>query len=350
MPRLSRPVRTTSGPWVGADVRSLGMTQRAISRTPGIDKMLEGSRTDEEIAHALLNSRSSKFSERLIGYVLAACGLLSVLTTVGIVLVLIEEALQFFRDVSLFDFLLGTEWTALFADGSFGVLPLVSATVVIALLSMIVAIPVGLLVAIYLSEYASPRVRAVFKPIMELLAGVPTIVFGYFALTFITPNVLQRIFPTTEVFNILAASVAVGIMVVPLVASLSEDALSAVPRALREGAFGMGATRMEVSTQVVVPAALSGIVASIVLAISRAFGETMIVAIAAGSKAQLVDNPLESGQTMTGFMVQAFSGDVATGSTVYKSLFAVGLLLFLITLALNLVSNRFVAKFREAYD
>jgi phosphate transport system permease protein len=326
------------------------MTQRAISRSPVVDRPLIRTRSDEDIARALTSTKSGKFSERLIGYALAACGLLSVLTTVGIVLVLIEEALQFFRDVSLFDFLFGTQWTALFHDGSFGVLPLVSATVLIAALSMVVAIPVGLLVAIYLSEYASPRVRAVLKPVMELLAGVPTIVFGYFALTFITPNLLQRVFPGTQVFNILAASIAVGIMVVPMVASLSEDALSAVPRALREGAYGMGATRMEVSTQVVVPAALSGIVASIVLAISRAFGETMIVAIAAGSKAQLVDDPREPGQTMTGFMVQAFSGDVETGSTVYKSLFAVGLLLFLITLVLNLVSNRFVAKFREAYD
>ena len=327
------------------------MTQSVVSRNPGVNRpLLNRARSDEEIANQLLNTKSAKFSERLIGYLLVACGLISVLTTVGIVLVLIEEALQFFGDVSLADFLFGTEWTALFADGSFGVLPLVTATVMIAALSMVVAIPVGLLVAIYLSEYASPKVRSVLKPVMELLAGVPTIVFGYFALTFITPSVLKPIFSETQVFNILAASIAVGIMVIPLVASLSEDALSAVPRALREGAFGMGATRMEVSTQVVVPAALSGIVASIVLAISRAFGETMIVAIAAGSKAQIADNPLEPGQTMTGFMVQAFSGDVETGSTVYKSLFAVGLLLFLITLVLNLISNRIVAKFREAYD
>jgi len=326
------------------------MTQRAISGTPGLNRPGVLTRSTEEIAYQLKNTRSEKTSERIIGYLLAACGALSVLTTVGIVLVLIEEALQFFADVSLVDFLFGTQWTALFANGSFGVLPLVSATVSVAVLSMLVAIPVGLLVAIYLSEYASARSRAVLKPVMELLAGVPTIVFGYFALTFLTPEIIQRIFSGTEVFNILAASVAVGIMVIPLVASLSEDALSAVPRALREGAYGMGATKMEVATQVVFPAALSGIVASIVLAISRAFGETMIVAIAAGSKAQMMDNPLESAQTMTGFMVQAFSGDVATGSTVYKSLFAVGLLLFLITALLNILSSTIVAKFREAYD
>ncbi len=326
------------------------MTHRAVSGTPPMAPPMHHARSDEEIARALTSTSSARFSERLIGYALAACGLLSVLTTVGIVAVLIEEALQFFGDVSAVDFLFGTTWTALFANGSFGVLPLVSATVLIAALSMVVAIPVGLLVAIYLSEYASPRVRAVVKPVMELLAGVPTIVFGYFALTFITPSILRKVVPGTEVFNVMAAAIAVGIMVVPLVASLSEDALAAVPRALREGGYGMGATKMEVATQVVVPAALSGIVASIVLAISRAFGETMIVAIAAGSKAQIADDPFESAQTMTGFMVQAFSGDVETGSTVYKSLFAVGLLLFLITLVLNLISNRIVARFREAYD
>jgi phosphate transport system permease protein len=326
------------------------MTQRAISGAPNLERPAMRIRTTSEISNQLLNTRSEKFSERLIGWSLFACGLVSVLTTVGIVLVLIEEALQFFADVSMVDFLFGTQWTALFANGSFGVLPLVSATVAIAVLSMFVAIPVGLLAAIYLSEYASPRMRAILKPAMELLAGIPTIVFGYFALTFLTPEIIRPIFSGSEVFNILAASVAVGIMVIPLVASLSEDSLSAVPRALREGAYGMGATKMEVATQVVVPAALSGIVASIVLAISRAFGETMIVAIAAGSKAQIVDNPLESGQTMTGFMVQAFSGDVETGSTVYKSLFAVGLLLFVITAVLNILSSTIVAKFREAYD
>lgn len=326
------------------------MTQRVIGRSTGYDRELIPIRTDEEISRALLNTSSAKLSERLIGWMLAACGMLSVATTVGIVLVLIEEALQFFTEISILDFLFGTEWTALFANGSYGVLPLLSATVMIALLSMVVAIPIGLLSAIYLSEYAPPKVRAVLKPIMELLAGIPTIVFGYFALTFITPSILKNFFPTISVFNVLSAAIAVGIMVVPLVASLSEDALSAVPRSLREGAFGMGATKMEVSTQVVVPAALSGIVASIVLAISRAFGETMIVAIAAGSRAQIVDNVLEPGQTMTGFMVQAFSGDVVVGSTVYKSLFAVGLLLFLMTLGLNLLSNKIVSKYREAYE
>jgi phosphate transport system permease protein len=326
------------------------MTHQALSRAGRLDHEVVPARTDEDIKRALLATTSSRFSERVIGAILAASGLLSVLTTVGIVFILFEEALQFFADVSVVDFLFGTEWTALFQNGSYGVLPLVSATVTISLLSMVVAIPIGLLSAIYLSEYAPPKVRAVLKPVMELLAGIPTIVFGYFALTFITPSVLQRILPNTEVYNILAASIAVGIMVVPLVASLSEDALSAVPRSLREGAFGLGATKMEVSTQVVVPSALSGIIASVVLAISRAFGETMIVALAAGSKAQIVDNVLEPGQTMTGFMVQAFSGDVVAGSTVYKSLFAVGLLLFLITMGLNLLSNKIVSKFREAYD
>ena len=326
------------------------MTNPALTQTARFRPERLQSRTDDEISRALLTTTSSRLSERLIGAFLAACGLLSVLTTVGIVYILFQEALKFFTDVSVTGFLFGTEWTALFKDGAFGVLPLVSATVAISLLSMVVAIPVGLLAAIYLSEYAPPKVRAVLKPVMELLAGIPTIVFGFFALTFITPSILKPLLPQTGVYNILAASIAVGIMVVPLVASLSEDALSAVPRSLREGAFGLGATKMEVSTQVVVPGALSGIIASIVLAISRAFGETMIVALAAGSKAQIVDNVLEPGQTMTGFMVQAFSGDVVAGGTVYHSLFAVGLLLFLVTLGLNLLSRAIIARFREAYD
>ncbi len=326
------------------------MSNPALMQTTSFRRELMKTRSDEDIAQSLQANTSKRLSERLIGAFLAACGVLSIFTTVGIVFILFQEAFKFFTDVSVTEFLFGTEWTALFKDGTFGVLPLVTATVAISLLSMVVAIPVGLLAAIYLSEYARPRVRAVLKPIMELLAGIPTIVFGYFALTFITPSLLKPIFPQTGVFNVLAASIAVGIMVVPLVASLSEDALSAVPRSLREGAFGLGATKMEVSTQVVVPGALSGIIASIVLAISRAFGETMIVAIAAGSKAQIVDNVLEPGQTMTGFMVQAFSGDVVAGGTVYHSLFAVGLLLFLVTLGLNLLSRAIIARFREAYD
>lgn len=325
------------------------MTNQALGRTAGIERSLVPAKTEQEIALALTGTSSHKVSERVIGYFLLACGLLSIATTVGIVLVLATEAVRFFADESLIDFLTGTTWTALFASPQFGVLALVSSTFTIALLAMIVAIPIGLLCAIFLSEYAHPRVRAILKPVMELLAGIPTIVFGYFALTFITPSLLKPI-SDFGVYNKMAAAIAVGIMIIPLVASLSEDALSAVPRALREGAYGLGATKMETTVKVVVPAALSGIIASFVLAISRAFGETMIVVVAAGSKAWWNWDPRESGQTMTSYMVQAFSGDVVAGGTVYRSLFAVGFLLFLITFVLNIVSNFVVNRFREAYE
>lgn len=298
----------------------------------------------------LTGSARQRLGERLIGGVLFLCGSLSIATTVGILVVLVEQASAFFLDVSPVDFLTGTEWTALFNDPNFGVLPLVNATLLIALLAMLFAIPLGMMAAIYLSEYASPRTRAVLKPALELLAGIPTIVYGYFALTFITPRVLQPILPETGVFNVLAAAIAVGIMVLPMVASLSEDALRAVPGSLREAGFAMGATRLEVAWQIVTPAALSGIAAAIILAVSRAVGETMIVSLAAGSRAQLSWDPRESMQAMTGYIVQVVSGDVVAGSTVYQSLFAVGLLLFVMTLLLNLLSRRFVARYREVYQ
>jgi phosphate transport system permease protein len=282
---------------------------------------------------------------------LLACAVVSILTTVGIIIVLLDQALRFFRDVPAVDFLTGTRWTALFkGQEAYGVLPLVSATLMVTALAMLVAIPIGLMSAIFLSEYASPRLRALLKPSLELLAGIPTIIYGFFALTFITPDVLKRIWPQTAVYNVLAASIAVGIMIVPLIASLSEDAIRAVPIAMREGAYALGATKLEVSTRIIVPAALSGIVASFILAASRAVGETMIVALAAGSKAQMVTNPLEPGQTMTGYIVQVVSGDARRGSTVYYSLFAVGLLLFVMTLALNIFSHWFVRRFREVYE
>lgn len=326
------------------------MTNQALGRTAGLERSVVPVRTEQEIAKALTSDSSDKLSERLIGYFLLFCGGLSIFTTLGIVFILFNEAIKFFADESVIDFLTGREWTALFGTPQFGVLALVSGTFTIALMAMVVAIPIGLLCAIFLSEYAPPKVRAVLKPVMELLAGIPTIVFGFFALTFITPSIVQNLFDGAGVYNKAAAAIAVGIMIIPLVASLSEDALSAVPRALREGAYGLGATKMETTLKVVVPSALSGIVASFVLAISRAFGETMIVVVAAGSKAWWNWDPAQPGQTMTGFMVQAFSGDVSRGTIVYKSLFAVGLLLFLITFALNIISNLFVSKFREAYD
>jgi phosphate transport system permease protein len=264
--------------------------------------------------------------------------------------VLIQQAMQFFSQVQITDFLLGTTWTALFKTPQYGVLSLVAGTLVITAVAMLVAIPLGLMSAIFLSEYAAPTVRDVLKPALELLAGIPTIVYGFFAVTFIRPDVLKLIFPEIGPFSALAAGIAVGILTIPLVASLSEDAMRAVPRALREGGYALGATKLEVSWQIVVPAAMSGIIASFILAMSRAVGETMIVALASGSRAQWTANPLEDMQTMTGFIIQAFTGDMAVGSTPYLSLFAVGLLLFFITLALNLVSHWIVGKYREAYE
>jgi phosphate transport system permease protein len=295
--------------------------------------------------------RRQHLVEKSAGLFLMACAAVSVFTTIGIIVILLTEALRFFSTESVTDFLFNSKWTALFEnDQSFGVLSLVSATVMITLLSMIVAVPIGLMSAIYLSEYASPRARSLLKPSLELLAGIPTIIYGYFALTFITPEVIQRIWPQASVYNVLAASIAVGVMIVPLIASLSEDAIRAVPTAMREGAYAIGATKFEVATRVIVPAALSGIVASFILAASRAVGETMIVALAAGSKAQIARDPLQPAQTMTGYIVQVVSGDVSRGSNVYYSLYAVGLLLFAMTLSLNIFSHWFVRRFREEYD
>jgi phosphate transport system permease protein len=302
------------------------------------------------IALDLSGAKSRAFSEKVVGALLWVCGALSILTTVGIIFVLLQQAYQFFSQVPITDFLFGTNWTALFKTPQYGVLPLVGGTLLITVIAMSVAIPLGLMSAIYLSEYAPGRVRDVLKPALELLAGIPTIVYGFFAVTFIRPDILKLIFPGIGPFSALAAGIAVGIMTIPLVASLSEDSMRAVPRALREGGYALGATKLEVSWQIVVPAALSGIIASFILAMSRAVGETMIVALAAGSKAQLTANPLEPMQTMTGFVVQAFSGDMVVGTAPYLSLFAVGLLLFCMTFALNLLSHWVVGRFREVYE
>ncbi len=298
----------------------------------------------------LSGKRSRSVSEQVIGLLLGACGAISILTTIGIILVLLQEAVRFFNSVRVTDFLFGTTWTALFKTPQYGVLPLVGGTMVISVIAMLVAIPLGLMSAIYLSEYAPRKVRDVLKPALEMLAGIPTIVFGFFAVNFIRPEILKPIFSGIGPFSALAAGIAVGIMTIPLVASLSEDAMRAVPRSLREGGYALGATKLEVATRIVFPAAISGVIASCILAMSRAVGETMIVALAAGSKAQLSGNPLEPMQTMTGFIVQAFSGDVVVGSPAYLSLFAVGLLLFCMTFALNLLSQWVVNKFREVYE
>ena len=287
--------------------------------------------------------------ERVIEGILFLCGLLSVLTTVGIVAVLVTESVGFFREVPILEFLTGTRWSPLFADQHFGILPLLNGTLLIAFGAMLIALPVGLTSAIYLSEYASQGVRGVIKPILEVLAGIPTVVYGYFALTFVTP-IIRTVFPGTGIFNAASGAIVVGIMIVPMVASLSEDALNAVPQALREAAYGLGATKFEVSTKVVVPAALSGVVASFILAISRAIGETMAVTLAAGATPKMTLSFLESIQTMTAYIVQISLGETPHGTLEYSTIFAVGLVLFLITLGMNLLSQRVTRRFREVYE
>ena len=277
------------------------------------------------------------------------CAFVSVATTFGIIYVLLGEAFQFFRKVPLVEFLTGTRWAPLFEPKSFGVLPLMCGTFLVAAGAGLFALPVGLLSAIFLSEYASPRVRNVLKPALEILAGVPTVVYGYFAITSVTP-LLRQLFPGVQVFNAASGAIVVGIMILPLVSSLCEDALSAVPRSLREGAYGLGSTKMEVSTRVVVPAALSGIMAAFILALSRAVGETMAVTLAAGATPRITLNPAESIQTMTAYIVQVSLGDTPVGSIGYQTIFAVGMTLFVITLAMNILAARLVRRFRNVYE
>ena len=288
--------------------------------------------------------------ESVIPRILLICAFLSVITTFAILLTLLFETASFFEEVSIIEFVTGTEWTALFSGDQqkFGVLPLVAGTLLVTAGAAIVAMPIGLASAIYLSEYAPDRVRRVLKPVLEVLAGIPTIVYGFFALTFVTP-LLKKWIPNLDTFNALSASIVVGIMIIPLIASLSEDAMMAVPRSIRHAAYALGATKLEVALRVVVPAALSGIVSSFVLALSRAIGETMIVTIAAGSTPVLTFNMLESIQTMTAYMVQAATGDIAYGSIQYKSLYAVGMTLFLFTLAMNLLAQYIARRFKEDY-
>ncbi|HET6755215.1 MAG TPA: phosphate ABC transporter permease subunit PstC [Jiangellaceae bacterium] len=298
-----------------------------------------------------LRRSQPRYGERAIEAVLFLAALISILTTIGIVIAIIGPTIEFFQEpaVSIWDFLTGTEWTVLFADQNFGVLPLVTATLTTTVIALLVAIPIGLGAAIYLAEYASPRARKVFKPILEVLAGIPTVVYGFFALAFITPQILQRLIDIGT-FSMLSAGLVMGIMIVPTVASLSEDAMTAVPQSLRDGAYALGSTKMHVATRVVVPAAISGIVAAFVLGFSRAIGETMIVVLAAGSSPNLTLNPLEPAQTMTAFIAQAASGDQPTGSIGYESLFAVAALLFVITVVMNYISIRLVRRYREEYE
>ena len=287
--------------------------------------------------------------ERVIELALLLSAVLSVLTTAGIIIVLAVETFEFLRAVPLVEFLTGTEWTPLFASPRFGVLPLIAGTVLVSAIAMAVALPMGLLSAIYLSEYAPEPLRRVVKPVLEILAGVPTVVYGYFALMFVTP-LLQRVFPQMSGFNALSPGIVMGIMILPLVSSLAEDAMRAVPSGLREGAYALGATKMQTALQVVVPAALSGITAAFILAVSRAVGETMIVAIAAGQQPRLTASPFVPLETMTAYIVQVSLGDTPQGTLEYRTIFAVGMLLFLMTFALNLASTWLRERFREEYS
>jgi phosphate transport system permease protein len=295
-------------------------------------------------------TRRRRIGERLIRGALLGCGVLSIAVTLGILASLVTETIEFFRAVPPIEYLTGTRWAPTFTPSDFGVLPLVSATLLITAIAAAVAFPLGLGAAIYLSEYATRRVRRMIKPALEVLAGIPTVVCGYFALTFVTPNVIQPLIPGTRVFNALAAGVVVGVMIIPLVASISEDAMRAVPWGLREAAYGMGATRRTVATRVVLPAALSGVAAAFTLALSRAIGETMIVAVAAGLNPNLSVDPREGMATMTAYIVQVSLGDTPFGSIEYKTIYALGTTLFVMTLALNVVSYRFVRRFRERYE
>ena len=296
----------------------------------------------------LRRTRAAKAHERLIEHVLLACGLVSIVTTAAIVAVLLLETVEFFSAVSIVDFFLDTEWTPLFAEKHFGIWPLMAGTLLTATIAIAVALPFGLLAAIYLAEFATPRARRMLKPTLEILAGVPTIVYGYFALVALTP-LLQKVVPDLAGFNALSPGIAMGVMIIPMISSLSEDAIHAVPRALREGAYALGAGRLQTIVRVVLPTALSGIAASVVLAISRAVGETMIVAIAAGQQPRLTLDPRVPVETMTAYIVQVGLGDTPTGTIEYKTIFAVGATLFVLTFVINLASQRLARRFRRTY-
>ena len=290
-----------------------------------------------------------RVKERLIEGALFLSGLFSIFITIGIIAVLFFETYEFFKEVSIFEFLTDTQWTPLFSEKHFGVLPLFAGTFLTTIIAIIVALPLGLVSAIYLSEYAPERIRVMVKPVLEILAAVPTVVYGYFALLFVTP-LLQTIIPDISGFNALSPGIVMGVMIIPIVSSLSEDAMHAVPMGLREGAYALGATRLQVATRVVVPAAFSGIAASFILGISRAVGETMILAIAAGQQPRLTMNPFVPIETVTAYIVQVSLGDTPTGTIEYKTIFAVGISLFLVTFGLNVVSYWLRKRFREVYE
>jgi phosphate transport system permease protein len=308
------------------------------------------SRIDTETADHLRRHRSRQhFQELVVKIALLLVALISVLTTTAILFSLLKDSIGFFLEVPIWDFLFGTKWTALFVPQHFGVLPLVAGTVLVAVIAGGIALVLGMGAAIFLSDYAPDRLRRILKPVLEILAGIPTVVYGFFALSFVTP-LLQLVFRDLIIFNALSAGIVMGLMIMPMVSTLSEDAMVSVPRSLRDAAYALGATRFEVATQVVVPSALSGIVASLILAVSRAIGETMIVYLAAGSLANLTLNPLEPVQTMTAYIAQIATGETAQGSIVFKSIFAVGLLLFAVTLAMNVLGRWVIARYRQQYE
>ena len=290
-----------------------------------------------------------RIKEVLIERLLFFCSLLSVFTTLGIILVLSFETFEFFKEVPILKFLTDTQWTPLFVKKHFGILPLLSGTFLTSLIAVCVAIPIGLISAIYLSEYASLKIRNSVKPCLEILAAIPTIVYGYFALLLVTPF-LKRFIPGLSGFNALSSGIVMGVMIIPLVSSLSEDAMRAVPMGLREGAFALGSTRIQMALKIVLPAALSGIIASFILAISRAIGETMIVAIAAGQQPRLTLNPLEPIETITAYIVQVSLGDTPYGTLEYRTIFACGMTLFIITFILNIISFKLKRHFQEVYE
>ena len=290
-----------------------------------------------------------RIKEKIIEFILRATSLITILTTIGIIWVLLSESLEFFKEVSIIDFLTDNQWTPLFAIKHFGILPLISGTVLTTIIAISVSLPIGLTIAIYLSEYAPKKLKKIIKPLLEILAAVPTVVYGFFALMVVTPF-LQKLIPEMAGFNSLSAGIVMGIMIIPFISSLSEDALSAVPKSLREASYGMGATRLQTSFKVMVTAASSGIIVSVILAFSRAIGETMIVAIAAGQQPRLTLNPLVPVETITAYIVQVSLGDVQHDSLEYRTIFAAGITLFVFTFILNNISFYIRKKFREEYE
>lgn len=305
--------------------------------------------TLEAVPGQPLAARKPRWGEWLLDRIFFLCAFISVVTTIAVIVILTAETFSFFQEVPITEFLFGTRWTPLLEPKSYGILPLLSGTFLIVLGSSLLALPVGVASAVYLSEYASARTRSMVKPVLEVLAGIPTVVYGYFALTTVTP-LLRVVLPETQVFNAASGAIVVGIMVLPMIASLCDDALRSVPDSLRQGAYSLGATSFEVSMRVVIPAALSGIFAAFVLAVSRAIGETMAVTLAAGATPNLTLNPLESIQTMTAFIVQVSLGDTPAGSLTYRTLFAVAAVLFTLTLMLNLVASHVMRKYQEVYE